>query len=105
MRKACRIATYVSCRSHLENFGKVFVRKHRTKASQRVCKFNFCNEENMTEVFAHFEICTVVSNDEKMLLVMASAVILQVVGIDSRPLETLHLSIPSCLKKFTRLIF
>ena len=68
MRKACRIASYVSCRSHLENFKKAFVRKHRTKASQRVCKFNFCNEANMTEVFAHFEICTAVSNDEKMLL-------------------------------------
>ena len=68
VRKACRIASYVSCRSNLENFGKGFVKKHRTKASQRFCDFNLCPDAKMAEVFTHFEICMAVTSDEKMLL-------------------------------------
>ena len=67
MRKACRIASYVSCRKLLENFGKDYVKKHRTKKIQRVCNINLC-DETMTAVFTHFEICMAVSNDDKMLL-------------------------------------
>ena len=68
MGRACRIAAYASCRYILQTFGQNFVKLHRRKHNQKVCKYDLSETSTMTDIFKHFEVCINVTNDNKLLL-------------------------------------
>ena len=68
MQKACRMASYMPCRTLLEIFGKEFVKKHRKKAFQNVCNCSLYADSTISEIFTHFEVCMAVTSEDKIML-------------------------------------
>ena len=67
IHNAVKIASYASCRSLLETFGRDFVKKH-SKNDFKTCQKSLTMNSTMSDIFGHFEVCECVTKHDKLLL-------------------------------------